>query len=497
MSVAADRSAATVNGQVKSLTQQIGDLRDEEAERHLISDLLLLQDRIDDAVAIARPDDLSSKTRTLILDALVELRADSHDALDPSAVRHYLTDAGLWNGALDAELDGITRPGAYGTGAWKRHAETIADLARRRRAAHAGYEVAQAAVDGNQQRLAHHAELLAGTVIDGAGSALVERMRSRLVVAEGLKTLPRPEWVIDGLVQRNSLVVLYSKPGAGKTFVELDWCCSTATGSWWFGRAVTKGPVLYIAAEGVEGLSLRVDAWKSARRTYHLPDDLVFYPEPVNFLHADEVAALTSIAAQLQPVLIVVDTLGRSMAGGDENSSKDMGLIVDRLDGLRRATRAAVSVAHHGTKADGTLRGHTSLEGAAHTVIELKGAEGRLMLTTTKQKDAAPAAPIRLHLVPELESAVLADRPGLDDDSEGVTVQARQVLELLVDGALDDGMSTSTWLAMAIDQGIAKSSFWKHRKALVSTGLVHDIGTKAKPRYLPATSQDAPEHEDF
>jgi hypothetical protein len=217
----------------------------------------------------------------------------------------------------------------------------------------------------------------------------------------------------------------------------------------------------------------------------------------VNLLHVDEVLALTAIARELQPVAIVVDTFSRSIAGGDENSSKDVGWVVAQLDSLRVATQATVIVVHHGTKADGSLRGHTALEGAADTIIEAKGAEGRLMLTVTKQKDAAPCAPIRLYLTPVGDSAVLTDRPGAGFAEEGVTEQGRVVLEALTSGAMSDGLSTSNWLEMAVDLGVSRSAFFKHRKSLESTGLVHNIGSAARPRYVPTTSEDTISHEEF
>jgi hypothetical protein len=52
---------------------------------------------------------------------------------------------------------------------------------------------------------------------------------------------------------------------------------------------------------------------------------------------------LTAITEkELQPRLIVIDTLARCFGGGDENSAQDMGKFVQACDQLRRATGAAV-----------------------------------------------------------------------------------------------------------------------------------------------------------
>ena len=65
--------------------------------------------------------------------------------------------------------------------------------------------------------------------------------------------LPAPEWMIDGLVPQDGLVVLYGVPAAGKSFLALDWALSVATGVPWLGREVREGEVVYIYAEGARG----------------------------------------------------------------------------------------------------------------------------------------------------------------------------------------------------------------------------------------------------
>ena len=75
--------------------------------------------------------------------------------------------------------------------------------------------------------------------------------------------LPNPEWTIDGILPAEGLTVLVAPPGVGKTFQALDWSFRIATGkSTWASRAVQRGGVVYVAAEGFAGLPLRVQAWK-------------------------------------------------------------------------------------------------------------------------------------------------------------------------------------------------------------------------------------------
>jgi hypothetical protein len=78
------------------------------------------------------------------------------------------------------------------------------------------------------------------------------------------------------------------------------------------------------------------------------------------------------------------------MAGGDENSSVDMGTFIAKVTRLRHETKAHVAIVHHGTKAsNGTIpRGHSSLTGADDALIEvMKQADGTRCASVIHAKD--------------------------------------------------------------------------------------------------------------
>src|SRR5262249_30841427 len=94
--------------------------------------------------------------------------------------------------------------------------------------------------------------------------------------------------------------------------------------------------------------------------------------------------------------LVVIDTLSRALAGGDENSGKDMGNFVKHVDRLRADTEAAVLVVHHSGKdmARGA-RGWSGIRAAVDTELEIH--EGKL--TVTKQRDLDQIKPTHFKLV--------------------------------------------------------------------------------------------------
>jgi RecA-family ATPase len=91
----------------------------------------------------------------------------------------------------------------------------------------------------------------------------------------------------------------------------------------------------------------------------------------------------------------VIDTLARVMAGGDENSTKEMSAFVRNCDLIREATGCTVLLVHH-TGKDKTKgsRGSNALLGAVDTELMVEANK----VWSTKQRDAEKAAPISFAL---------------------------------------------------------------------------------------------------
>lgn len=246
-------------------------------------------------------------------------------------------------------------------------------------------------------------------------------LRAALLTTDDLDDLPEPDPLVKGLLMMDSLAWVYGDPGSGKSFVALDWAAHVATGAPWWGRRVHQGPVLYIAAEGMSGLPRRVRAWES----YHgmRARGLHILPEAVQLMGVGEVDAVTQVATELKPALIVVDTQARVTVGADENTAQEMSRFVKALDTIREATGACVLVVHHKPRGGDNLRGSNSIDGAAQTVIRVKKAESRVSVICdgsigTKQKDEDPDDPFTrmdMTLTRSEKSAVVVPAHDLQD----------------------------------------------------------------------------------
>lgn len=191
--------------------------------------------------------------------------------------------------------------------------------------------------------------------------------------------------LIKGLLDQGAMTILYGASNVGKTFVAMDLAYHVASGTPYAGMKTTKGCVIYVAAEGGRGAKRRVRALRDKYQAQGV--EFLLLPSSVDLRRpdADLKPLISAIQALGVPVLlIVIDTLSRAMAGGDENSSVDMGFIVNHFDVLRAHTSAHLLVVHHsGKNAAQGARGHSLLRAATDTEIEVADR----VVEVTKQRD--------------------------------------------------------------------------------------------------------------
>ena len=278
-----------------------------------------------------------------------------------------------------------------------------------------------------------------GTEPDDGANAVTKRLdelRGALLDSAALDSIPAPQPVIDGFLYRNSLAWLHGKPGHGKSFVALDWAGCVSTGLPWQQHETAQGAVLYLIAEGTPGLQRRVRAWEDHAGCTML---VTFLPIAVQLLAPIELTAFAMLAAELQPVLLVIDTQARVTVGFDENSARDMGQLVHAADRLRTASRACVLLVHHEARSTESMRGSTSLEGAATSIIRASKDGNHIRLDTTKQKDVAESGPVALRLVPRLGSAIIQAHDGV-----GLTEELAESQQVILTVLRDSFGTTGT-----------------------------------------------------
>jgi len=313
----------------------------------------------------------------------------------------------------------------------------------------------------------------------------------RLLTVPDVEALPDLQWRIEGILPQPSLVILYGEPGCGKTFVALSMAFAAADGQNWLGRRTPKGSVLYIAAEGLLGLKIRLQA----HRRIHFTglEGVRFLGEAVRISSESEVTSLVLLLDQEQfrPDLIIVDTLARVSLGKDENSAKEIGEVVAGLESLKRETGATVLVIHHTRKNGDSERGSSALRGAADVMIKCEKAENLedlgIKITCSKMKDAEPFNMISVMMekvaLGDGRSSLVLGQP-FDGGLNVAGHHAAKILELITERFAECG-ATNGELQKAFteaDHG-SKSTFDRAFRDLKSKGKLQEEKREGKTRY--------------
>lgn len=211
---------------------------------------------------------------------------------------------------------------------------------------------------------------------------------------EALRAYADVEQLVEGMIDLGSFVLMYGQSGVGKSLLALDLCIAVVLGKDWRSRRVHKGAVAYFALEGGTSVAKRIEALTRINGWDLTQLPLFLRYKPLDFLSEPEFREVLQALAEMERrsplALIVLDTVSRALAGGDENSAADMGTLQRRIDQIRQVTRAAVIAVHHtGKDSSRGARGHSLLRCGADTELELSPFRGRTLCKVTKQRDCA------------------------------------------------------------------------------------------------------------
>lgn len=212
-------------------------------------------------------------------------------------------------------------------------------------------------------------------------------------MAELRERLGPPEWLIKGILPKTELGMLFGASTAGKSFVLMDMCAAIARGIDWNGRRVKKGRVLYVVAEGRGGFPNRMEAYCKKHGIDESEVPIVYAAGKIpNLADDNSVKAFIKEIKRFGPFdLIIIDTLAKVSVGADENSGKDMGIIMANAEAIGLAAGGTPILVHHsGKDTSRGSRGHGSLKGNVGVELEVSRAENAVLRTlyVHKVKDA-------------------------------------------------------------------------------------------------------------
>jgi hypothetical protein len=274
--------------------------------------------------------------------------------------------------------------------------------------------------------------------------------RPLILHLEDMENLPPPEWLVKDLFPAGGLIVPYGPPKGGKTFIVLSLCLHVADGRDWFGHPVKRGGVVYIAGEGIGGLGIRT---RAMRAHYGIPVNIPFWivRRAFNLTTATAAADLTKLIRDTvldEPIaMVVVDTLARAMPGAEENSARDVGLVIAACADVQDNLACAVIAIHHQGKEESRgMRGTTAIKGAVDASFRITKNGEHVTMTNEDQKDAETAPEMifqmikvmvgltRNALVPTMGEAFHPEMKRPRTPPSGMALTALTVLQNLIAG---------------------------------------------------------------
>lgn len=207
-----------------------------------------------------------------------------------------------------------------------------------------------------------------------------------------LMEMPEKEWLVDNVIGKKDIGMVFGPPEAGKTFAVIDMaiCCNLGINC--ADRFQVEKPltVAYCAGEGVSGLKSRFESALKKHKTCadSLKNFIFFSTMPQlysgtknntadsieTFIREYELDLSIGKAAPLD--ILFIDTLHTATVGADENSSKDMGTVLHSCRLASNKLRCAVILVHHTDKPGNAERGSSALRGAMDVMIKIKKTSG-------------------------------------------------------------------------------------------------------------------------
>jgi len=226
--------------------------------------------------------------------------------------------------------------------------------------------------------------------------AITGEARFQLEKFRDIRASRKSRALVEDVLGRETLAAIIGSPGCSKTFLALDLAFAIARGTPWFGHSVRKvGRVIYVAAEGGDGVRARIEAYSRKHGLETEDVELFLLSEPVSLMKdgnevEDLIRAIRMLGNREGPVCdaIFIDTLSMSIPGGDENSSTDMTMVVDSAKRMIRELETTVVLIHHlGKEEKRGARGHSSLHAALDTELSVEKASSGFQVKMTKQRD--------------------------------------------------------------------------------------------------------------
>lgn len=232
------------------------------------------------------------------------------------------------------------------------------------------------------ERLAHRSQDSVGPIVQENGFTIGRSLSTA--------TANQKKWLVDGIIPRTGLIMLYGETGIGKSYAAIDLAFAITAGSDWAGRETSPFEALYIPTEDAYGIDRRNTLIARQRGLSEYFKPLIVDCQFDLSRNSDSVVRLIeNLRGVPGPIgLVIIDTMQMALGGADENSANEATAIVENCRRLSLYLDCAVLLVHHSGK-DGSkkARGSSAFMAAMDTVIHMTKSKSGVVLKVVKQKN--------------------------------------------------------------------------------------------------------------
>jgi AAA domain len=300
------------------------------------------------------------------------------------------------------------------------------------------------------------------------------KLRDRLVSTDDLlaRASDYTEWLVPDLLPLNELILLAASPRAGKSLLAMHLAYSVASGQNFLDRPVIQGNVIYVQCEDSETKTKQraiAQGWGEGLPIYWLDK-----------FKLSELSELIELCNELDPRLIVLDTLSRVRDDGNSESSAEMSRVLEPLQELARDMNCCIVPIHHTGKikiesADAvdvfeTIRGSSAIRATCRGTLVLAADDRCRRLCA---ENGYTKVDLKIALDPNDLTWKLLGRwnPEINE------AQGTQVIDYL------SQVTNATIEQIHLTTEIAKPSLYKVLSRLVHDGMISKTGSRKAIQY--------------
>lgn len=333
---------------------------DLDSERGLLGDLIGIPMRVPEVMAIVTPADFYMPSHATIFAAIVSLHESGH-AVSVDALREELLQSGDLKSAGGSQ--GIASVSMAATGAWKKHAATVARLAALRRVLTLAIQLKDLAMDPSTDPASVVAEAIRDfEAVDLPNVELPSSLISMDVLIDESESSAggvRLPWVIPGQMRATSRAVIVAPEGRGKSVMtrQVAMCASQGVHPFMFAPIPPIRSLLVDLENPAEAITETAGPIRSKLRTkqqgLYREDECWVWHEPggIDLRQPRWRAEFDRVLDAVQPDLVCLGPLYKAYrTAAKESDELAAGEIQNVFDDMRVRYGFALILEHHAPK---------------------------------------------------------------------------------------------------------------------------------------------------